>query len=353
MLWGRAYGLVMARSSERHPFLTLALERARAHDAVEIALPRDDGLAIDVVPREGPPFRLDLHSLHLETLDVGPAGRAAALDHRLALACHPPGSPVTWAAAAPQLRPVLRTGSLLLDGPDLLVRPVGPCLLEAVVVDGPESYTYVTRRSVEVWGVSTRDVFAKARANLSDAPCVSWDPSSASPIWSCEPADGHPSSRLLRPGWLDGFADRVRGRPVAAAPHASLLLVTGDQCPETLARVAETSAREYASSPVPISPLLLKGEGLEVVRVSPGHPAFERLEDTRVRAWAMDVAAQAEAWGEPVHPVGVRQRDGRLATGARATEGSTRLPEAEVYLGVTEPTGPPVEGSWPAWRLRS
>jgi hypothetical protein len=355
MLWRDAYGLMMVRKTERHPFLKLALDRARAHDAVEIALPRDDGLALDVVPKEGPPFRLDLHGLHLETLDAGPAGRAAALDHRLTLACRPSGLPASWSVVAPDLRVVLRSGSLLLDGPELVARPVGSCLVEAVVLDGPESYAYVTRSHLEPWGVSTEEAFATARSNLSGTDAsVPWDPTPAAPIWSYETVDGHATSRLLLPGWLQGFADRVQGRPIAAAPHASLLLVTGDAHPAVMARVARAAAREYASSPQPITPVLLRSteEGLEPARVGPEHPAFDALEDARVRAWAMDVAAQAEAWGEPVEPVGVRQADGRLATGARARSGASRLPEAEVYLQVATAASSLIEGSWPRWRLR-
>ena len=356
MLWRGAYGLVMANQPERHPFLTLALERARAHADVELALPRDDGLALDVVPRQGPPFRLDLHGLHLETLDAGPEARAAALDRRLTLACRSRELPASWPAAAPALRVVLRTGALLTNGADVVARPVGQCLVEALVLDAPESYSFVTARTLESWGVPAEEVFATARSNLDDSgSAVTWDPSAPSALWSFEPAAGHAPSRLLLPGWLEGFADRVTGRPVAAAPHASLLLVTGDAHPTTLARIARTAAREYASSPQPITPVLLRstGPGLEPLRVDPHHPAFEQLEDSRVRAWAMDVSAQAEVWGEPVEPVGVRQEDGRLATGARAREGASRLPVAEVYLGVEAPEGPPVQGSWPPWRLRS
>lgn len=357
MLWSGAYRSVMVDEPAVDPFLRLALERARAHPDVDLALPRDDGLAMDVVPQRGPPFRLDLHGLHLETLDVGPEARAAALDRRLTQACRPPGSISTWAEARARLLPLVRTGSFVLGpGAELLARPAGPCLLELVVLDGPDAYTFVPRQRLIQWGVAADEVFATARRNLTRPEAfVAWDPSAPSPIWSFEPGDGHPTSRILMPGWLDSLAGRVDGGPVAALPHAGLLLVTGDGDPATLARVALTAAREFETSPQPLSPVLVRASsrGLEVARVEPAHPAFAALEEARVRAWAMDVSAQAEDWGQAVEGVGVRQEDGRLATGARASGEATRLPEAEVYLGVTRPVGALVEGSWPPWRSRT
>src|SRR4051812_10322157 len=76
-----------------------------------------------------------------------------------------PGLPQDWFQVQPLLRPVLRGGT---PGAHLR-RPVLPFLSEFVVVDQPDTMTYVAAAQLAAWGVRAETVFAAARANLSGA----------------------------------------------------------------------------------------------------------------------------------------------------------------------------------------
>ena len=92
-------------------------------------------------------------------------GRRERLDRFVAGLVGTPRLPQTWAEARPLLRPVLRGGT---PGAPLC-RPVLPFLSEFVVVDQPDTMTYVGPDQPAVWGVSAEEVFEAARANLSGA----------------------------------------------------------------------------------------------------------------------------------------------------------------------------------------
>ena len=78
-----------------------------------------------------------------------------------------PGLPATWAEARPLLRPVLRGAIPPSDAGAPLSRPAFPFLAEFVVVDQPDTMTYVNTE--HGWGVTDEEVFAAARANLTAA----------------------------------------------------------------------------------------------------------------------------------------------------------------------------------------
>jgi hypothetical protein len=81
-----------------------------------------------------------------------------------------PGLPDDWDHACPLLRPVLRGGTPLAAGITApLRRATLPYLAEFVVVDQPETMTYVSADQLSAWNVSAGEVFAAARNNLSGA----------------------------------------------------------------------------------------------------------------------------------------------------------------------------------------
>lgn len=326
-MWRRAYRSVVADSPELRPFVRFVLERARAREDVDLVLPRADGMALDVVPGIGGPFRLDLEELHRSTLDADPGRRSRAVDARLDAALRPL-DPWPWERARGQLTLLIRASSTL-SHPDLLTWPVGLGLRAAVAIDDGESLIVVSRARCAGWGLSAeglRDAVA-----LAPPPLEPWDPT---------------DPRGLRHGRPDGAA--LEG--VCAIPHSGLLLIVDPADPAALLRLADTAAREYASGPRPVSPAVYLAESgwLEPLRVEPGHPAFEALERSRVQAWADEVAAQAEELGIAMTPLGVRQDDGRLALGVRAGD-ARALPEAEIYVDCEAPAGAPIEGTWPLW----
>jgi hypothetical protein len=77
-----------------------------------------------------------------------------------------------------------------------------------------------------------------------------------SPVWQVSSGDYYESSRLLVPGFLASFADRVEGRPIAIIPERSTMLIGGDDNPETIQALAELARREYEESSRSISPSL-------------------------------------------------------------------------------------------------
>jgi hypothetical protein len=134
-----------------------------------------------------------------------------------------PGLPADWPAAAPLLRPVLRRDA----PPGLLRRPALPFLSEFVVVDHPETMTYVTPDRLPAWGVTADQVFDTARGNLSGAT-LRGTATGPVVVRFVDDGDSYWTSHLMLPGWLAGLAEQVGGVPVAFAPERGTLLVTAD-----------------------------------------------------------------------------------------------------------------------------
>ncbi|GAA2905635.1 hypothetical protein Acy02nite_81210 [Actinoplanes cyaneus] len=178
--------------------------------------------------------------------------------------------PRDWASAAPLLRPVLRGAA---PGSPLR-RPALPFLSEFVVVDHPETMTYVTPAQLVLWNVTADRVFDAARANLPGA--VLHGSPSGKPVVVRFVDDGNAywTSHLLLPGWLDRLAEQVGGRPVAFAPERGTLLVTADD--PDLVRALFVQAEEiYAKSTRSLTPMAYVGDrdGCPIpYPAPPGHP---------------------------------------------------------------------------------
>jgi hypothetical protein len=96
--------------------------------------------------------------------------RRARTDRFVAGFLRTPEVPDAWDRARPLLRPVLRGGTPVAAGISTpLRRPVLPFLAEFVVVDQPETMTYVSADQLAAWAVNADEVFAAARRNLSGA----------------------------------------------------------------------------------------------------------------------------------------------------------------------------------------
>ena len=162
-----------------------------------------------------------------------------------------PGLPATWAEARPLLRPVLRSAIPPSDAGIPLSRPALPYLAEFVVVDQPDTMTYVNAE--HGWGVTGDEVFAAARANLSRATLLG---ASQEPVLVqfVDDGDSYWTSHLLLDGWLAGLAEQVGGRPVAFAPERGTLLVTAAGSPHLAALFAQAE-EIYARSARPITPM--------------------------------------------------------------------------------------------------
>jgi hypothetical protein len=211
--------------------------------------------SVRFVPRgEAVPTVLELHGL-LADRSGSRRERRARTDHFVAGFLRTPGVPTQWTQAKPLLRPVLRgcTPPLPADVGAPVRRPALPYLAEHVVVDQPDTMTYVTADQLAAWGVPADEVFAAARANLSGAVLQGV---AGTPVVVRFVDDGNAywTSHLLLDGWLAKLAGQVGGTPVAFAPERGTLLVTADGSPH-LPGLFTQAERVYETSPRAITPM--------------------------------------------------------------------------------------------------
>jgi hypothetical protein len=278
-----------------------------------------------------------------------------------------PGLPGDWQQVCPLLRPVLRGSTPpVANGITVpLRRPVLPYLAEFVVVDLPDTMTYVSPDQLEQWGVDADQVFQAARNNLSgavlhgvaDEPVV---------VQFMDDGDSYWTSHLLLDGWLSRLAGQVGGVPVAFAPERGTLVVTADgsaHLPDLFARAEQV----YVSSPRSITPMgyVSDEHGHTVPYKAPqGHPLHRCVQRAEALLAAMEYTRQAEALGKQAAEVMVvgSEAEGWRTRAAWSRDEPVLLPRAdEVLVGATvmpwadlEPYLTPADGLEPTrWRAES
>jgi hypothetical protein len=176
------------------------------------------------------------------------------VDHYVAGLLLDPGLPQTWDAVKPLLRPVLRGAT---PG-EPLRRPVLPFLSEFVVVDSPDTMTYVSAAQLAAWNVAADHVFAAARANLTGAVLqgVAAEPMV---VHFVDDGDAYWTSHLLLPHWLERLAGQVGGAPVAFAPERGTLLVTADGS-DHLPGLFVRAEQLFTGSSRPITPMAYRSD---------------------------------------------------------------------------------------------
>jgi hypothetical protein len=289
--------------------------------------------------------------------------RKAQVDRYVAGLLLAPGLPQSWPEVKPLLRPVLRGGT---PG-EPLRRPVLPFLAEFVVVDQPETMTYVAPAQLAAWNVSPDEVFEAARANLSGAILQGV----AAVVQFVDDGDAYWTSHLLLPHWLERLAEQVGGAPVAFAPERGTLLVTADGS-DHLAGLFVRAEQIYATSSRAITPMAYRSDenGCPVPYAAPaGHPLHaavrraERVlalqEYTRQAAGLPDAAAlrlvgDGEA-GWRTQALWVRDEPMLLPTADEVVlgEGSAVCPWSEIASTLTiAPDLHPIRWSGPHWPNR-
>ncbi|MGW4944557.1 hypothetical protein ACWEOZ_23535 [Actinoplanes sp. NPDC004185] len=220
-------------------------------------------------------------------------GRRRRVDRFVAGFLRNPGLPVDWHAARPLLRPVLRGVTTPSDVSAPLRRPALPFLAEFVVVDHPETMTYVSVDNG--WGVDADEVFAAARANLTAATLLG---KATEPVvvQFIDDGDSYWTSHLLLDGWLAGLAGQVGGEPVAFAPDRGTLLVTADNSDHLPGLFAQAEAI-YLASPRAITPMayVSDADGRTVpYGAAPGSPYEICVRRAQAVLAAREYARQAE-----------------------------------------------------------
>lgn len=181
--------------------------------------------------------------------------------------------PTTWDAAAPLLLPALRrpldppAAHALGDAPQLALvgRPADATdalqLRAVVVADLPGVRRFIQQHHLDAWGVSASHALDAALLRLAESPADGLDAQAGR--WTLAAGDGYEAARLLLPGWLAAFADRVPGTPVAFAPTTRHLWVVGSEDPLALdqalndARIAfDHAAEPLCAAPITLNPTL-------------------------------------------------------------------------------------------------
>jgi hypothetical protein len=185
--------------------------------------------------------------IELDPLLVTP-GRRAVGEYVAGLLLNPE-LPQSWPAVKPLLRPVIRGAT---PG-DPLRRPVLPFLSEYVVVDQPDTMTYVSAAQLAAWNVTADRAFEAARANLTGA-VLQGRATEPTIVQFVDDGDAYWTSHLLLPHWLEHLADQVGGVPVAFAPERGTLLVTAEGS-DHLAGLFARAEQIFAASSRPITPM--------------------------------------------------------------------------------------------------
>jgi hypothetical protein len=278
------------------------------------------------------PTVLELDGL-LADRSGGRRERRARVDRFVAGFLRTPGVPADWADVRPLLRPVLRGRTLTGVGTPIR-RPALPFLAEFVVVDQPDTMTYVAAEQVAGWAVTADDVFAAARGNLTGAVLrgVAEEPVV---VQFVDDGDAYWTSHLLLDGWLAGLAEQAGGVPVAFAPERGTLLVTADGS-RHLVELFDQAEKVYTTSPRAISPMAYVSDehGRTVPYAAPpGHPLHDCVRRAEAVLAVQEYGRQARLLDDAAE---LRLVDGVRTRAVWSRDEPTLLPAAdEVLIGAT------------------
>jgi len=151
------------------------------------------------------------------------------------------------------------------QGEALVAREFVPCLQEYLVIDDPKRISFCTEEAASVWKSSVEVLLDIGRSRIAATGArTSQD---ARGVFSVDNDDDYESARLLLPGFLERFRDKVKGRPIAVVPTRNQLYVAGDADPELVISLCELAEREYVASPRRVSAAVYSvDDGGRVVR---------------------------------------------------------------------------------------
>jgi hypothetical protein len=189
-----------------------------------------------------------------------------------------PDEPETWEAAAPRLRPVLRTASYAqagqVGGIMVASRPSVKHLVEMLVIDHEHRMSLVNAESLEKWGVTFDEAYTRGSANLvaEGTHLNKLD----NGVFHVATEDTYESSRLVVPGWLAGLGEHIGIQPVAVVPARDLMLIADESDSTALAWMLDEALDVFKDHPRWLSPVpyTTSADGVVAWRPGRGHPAY-------------------------------------------------------------------------------
>ncbi|MGQ4617413.1 hypothetical protein [Nocardia sp. R7R-8] len=204
----------------------------------------------------------------------------------------PERRPKGWDAVAPRLRPLIRqAGQLDMRAEGMRIadhtvwRPILPCLIETVVIDGQTSMQNANPGLLEEWGVDADTVFATARANVAELALdtvAGYDPGSKAGMLHIPDVSGdlYAGSMPLVDGWLTGIGAKAGARPIVFVAQNVGVLVGAEFSEEHVLHLVRMARRLFDDAVRQVSPVpyTLDEEGrLVPYQVPRNHPAWREI----------------------------------------------------------------------------
>lgn len=258
----RLFGGTGVSQDPREAFLSQMRAVVTSHETVTRVERNPDHFGLDVWLGDER-HALFLENVFAETREISPDERAARIQSFVG-AMFEPINDDSWDAVVetfvPSLRAATYAAQVTTDGKPIgmIRRPFLPFIDILVAIDLPTSMRFVSQAKLATWKVTADQVVeaALARTHVLQNPPVDLYDEIHGPMWVVSSNDTYEASRLLIPGWLASFRDKVEGRPIAIFPERGTLVIGGDAKPEMIRRMLDMANREFDASTRRISPAL-------------------------------------------------------------------------------------------------
>ena len=260
----------------------------KAHGPLELTYDQEQFRIIVGDPEEFT-NQFNLVNVYEEYISAGPLHRRTLLNgYVMMLLEHPAQAiPDTFREAQPNLLPRVRERSyhgitqlqLQVEGleyAEAAHRVLSDHLLVELAFDLPESITTITQAALEEWGVGLDIALDVAVENLAEGGDGGFD-SPQSGVYVSAWHDNHDASRLVLIDLIRSL--NVKGDHAAMVPHRDVLVVTGSEDVDGLAKMAELA--EAATSDTRFMtaiPVRLQWDEWVPFRLTKGHPLHSRFE---------------------------------------------------------------------------
>lgn len=244
---------------------------------------RTDGFGIEVRKAgETGSHSIFLGNLFAEVQHLSPAERREAVRQFVAAMFSQPEEPESWEAAAPRLRPVLRTASYAqagqVGGITVATRPSLRHLVEMLVIDHEHRMSLVNADSLEAWGVTFDEAYRRGAENLmvEGTHLARLD----NGVLAVASEDTYESSRLVVPGWLASLGEELDIVPVAVVPSRDMMLIADERDKTAVQWVLDEGMKIFADHPRWLSPVPYRADEdghIVAWRPGPDHPAHDRV----------------------------------------------------------------------------